>query len=259
MHSQAPKECADTMNSAIPMEGEPAKRVLFADDDPLFREGFAERLRREGFDVVCTCEADGVVKLLQELTFDALISDIIMPGNTNLELIEKLPQIIQGLPVILMTGNPTLQTAIKSVHLSVAGYLTKPPDFAQLIPLLNDSIAQYRRRQCMQSNRALLQQWSTDLEQLENALKHRGSPESATPLHHYLALSLRHMVQVMLEMEKATQVLARMDSGPNAVEKLDLINALRKTVDVLEKTKQSFRSKDLGDLRKQIDDLLKFS
>ncbi len=259
MHSQALKECANAMNPGANTEGETAKRVLFADDDPLFREGFAERLRREGFEVLCACEADGVVKLLQEQSFDILISDIMMPGNTNLELIEKIPQIMQGLPVVLMTGNPTLQTAIKSVHLSVAGYLTKPPDFAQLIPLLNDSIAQYRRRQCVRSNRVLLEQWSSELEQLENAIKQRGTPENTTPLHHYLALSIHHMVQMMLEMEKATQVLARTENGRNAVEKLDLINALRKTVDVLEKTKQSFRSKDLGDLRKQIDDLLKLS
>lgn len=115
-------------------------KILLADDDEQFRQGLAALLRREGYDCQCAVDASQALALLRASEFDALLSDIYMPGNAGLELIEGVPQITAGLPVILMTGRPSVETAVKSMKFCVAGYLVKPPELKELLPLLDKAI-----------------------------------------------------------------------------------------------------------------------
>src|ERR1051325_1929586 len=77
-------------------------RILLADDDELVREGLSERLRRSGFDCDCADGAVDALRLLRQESFDALIADIHMPGNAELELTQAVPRIAAGLPIILL-------------------------------------------------------------------------------------------------------------------------------------------------------------
>ncbi|MCI0692942.1 response regulator [candidate division KSB1 bacterium] len=76
--------------------------------------------------------------MLGKNRYDLLIADIKMPGNDELEFIEEPPAIAEGLPVILVTGYPSLNTAIKSTRLHVAGYMMKP-----LPPILRLQISMF--------------------------------------------------------------------------------------------------------------------
>lgn len=83
-------------------------RILVADDDEMFGSFLVEFFRREG----CTCdrvlEAVAAERHLRENEYDLLVADIFMPGNVGLELIENLPQIAAGLPVILLTDRKSV-------------------------------------------------------------------------------------------------------------------------------------------------------
>src|SRR4051812_49288097 len=94
-------------------------RILLADDDDIFRETTASFLRKIGYECVCAPDAIKALELLGESCFDLLISDIEMPGNDDLRLIRELSVMAAGLPVILLTGHPTVQTAVKSIRLPV--------------------------------------------------------------------------------------------------------------------------------------------
>ena len=98
-------------------------RVLFADDDRAAREGLAEMLRRLGYTCECAATAAEALEKLRVAPCEALISDIHMPGNTALELVEAAVQAVPGLPVILLTGRPSVETAARSVRLPVTAYL----------------------------------------------------------------------------------------------------------------------------------------
>ena len=111
-------------------------RVLFADDDRAARESLAELLRRLGYTCECAATATEALEKLRAAPCEALISDIHMPGNTALELVEAAVQVVPGLPVILLTGRPSVETAARSVRLPVTAYLTKPPDLNRLEALL---------------------------------------------------------------------------------------------------------------------------
>ncbi len=119
-------------------------RILVADDQATFLESTVDLLREEGYE--CDGAADAFIaeKLVRQKRYDLLIADIKMPGNMRLELISKLREIAEGLPVILVTGYPSLDTAIKSTRLLVVGYLLKPVNFDELLKLVRESITRYQ-------------------------------------------------------------------------------------------------------------------
>ena len=233
---------------------EPRGRLLFADDDEAARESIATMLRRLGY--TCATAANGAeaVEILRAAAFEALISDINMPGNAGLELVEATVQVTPGLPVILLTGRPSVETAAKSVRLPVTAYLTKPPDFDELTRVLDQAIADYRDFSLIQGGRQRLREWERELAQVEQLAQRTTSPAQGGPMQDYLRVSLRQIIMLLSDLERATQSLDR--RAADNLRQVDHVAALRHTVEVLERTRQNFKSKDLADLRRQLEQLL---
>lgn len=240
-----------------PTHSESRGLLLFADDDTAVREGLAELLRRVGFEVVGAASAVEALDHLREKEFDALISDIHMPGNSGLEMIANLPQIAAGLPVVLLTGRPTVETAARSVRLAVTAYLTKPPDMVEITAILDQAIASYRGFRAMQVGRVRLQAWEKELDGIETLLRQSPPAQAGGPMGSYLRLTLRQVMLMLADLEQATKMLDRPGPASEAtLTQIDHAAALKHTVDVLGRTKQNFKSKDLADLRRQLEGLL---
>src|SRR5689334_17552579 len=110
--------------------------LLIADDEEFIRRGLSELLRRDGFLCVESESGSDALNKLSEMEFDALISDIHMPGNAGLEMIQQVRALSPALPVVLLTGRPSVETAARSVRLPVTAYLTKPPNMDELVGIL---------------------------------------------------------------------------------------------------------------------------
>lgn len=119
-------------------------RVLLADDQPAYLAEMAELLRGAGFD--CEVVSDGhiVEAELQRGSVDLLVADIRMPGNFNLELVHLAKTAPRPPAVILMTGFPTLETAITSVRLKIDAYLVKPFAFGELLSEVERALRERR-------------------------------------------------------------------------------------------------------------------
>lgn len=115
-------------------------RLLLADDEETFLKATAELLRDEGFE--CDCAMDGfqALEILAVQRHDLLIADLQMPGNTQFELVEQAAQIAPMLPMILVTGYPSLGSAIRAVELPLVAYLVKPFDFDDLLKHIRKAI-----------------------------------------------------------------------------------------------------------------------
>ncbi len=112
-----------------------------ADDDETFLLATTDLLRREGYECYYAPDAKTVIETLKAVKFDLLISDINMPGNDGLELIKKLPEIAEGLPVILVSGGEYSDTQIiQSLKPPVTACLNKPLDFEELLMHVRSSI-----------------------------------------------------------------------------------------------------------------------
>jgi CheY-like chemotaxis protein len=226
--------------------------LLFADDEEIVRNGLAAVLRRDGFTCVTVATGREALAQLNEKEFDALISDIHMDGNSRLEMVEEARVIHAGLPVVLLTGRPTVETAARSVRIPVTAYLTKPPSMDELRAILDTAIADYRSLRALQSGRVRLREWEKEIARIEADLRSGPATGGWAPMGNYLRVTLHQVIMMLSDLERATASLEH-QSDPVRV---DYEAALRHTVDVLERTRQSFKSKDLAELRKQIQALL---
>lgn len=109
------------------------RNVLVVDDKELMRDSVAGTLQRAGFAVTTAPDAAAALDLIAKKRPDAVISDLKMPGMTGLELLEKVRQIDDQLPLLLMTAFGTIETAVKAIKLGAFDYLTKPFEGDELI------------------------------------------------------------------------------------------------------------------------------
>jgi response regulator RpfG family c-di-GMP phosphodiesterase len=185
-----------------------------------------------------------------------LLSDINMPGNAGLEMIQSIPSLAEGLPIVLLTGQPTVETAMRSVQMRVVSYMVKPPDFAELCNTLTAAIVEYRNLRILNANRNRLQDWDREIERLQKLLQQPTSPDRPSTMRNYLRLTLRNLVLGLVELEA---LFLRDDIGLGAsgvIERQNLFNAVRKTIGVLQKTRDHFKSRELAELRKELESMV---
>ncbi len=232
-------------------------RILIADDDEAFRLTTRTFLRRQGYECEAAPDADTAAEMLRGGGFDLLLADIHMPGNVGLELVESLPEVAAALPVIVLTGHPSVQSAARSVRLQVVAYLVKPCDADELLTISTQAIANYRAYRAVSANRQRLETWARDLAQIEEVFRKSSGPATLGPTEAYLNVTLGNMLAVLLDLKGFTEALARQPGKENILERVTLHRALQETIEVLEKTKQSFKSKELGELRHRLEGLLR--
>jgi DNA-binding response OmpR family regulator len=234
----------------------PVARILIAEDEESFRRPLAELFRREGFECVCAEDAASAAQRLEEGEFDLLISDIHMPGNAGLEFIQRLPEVAAGLPVIVLTGRPTVETAALSVRLPVVAYLLKPPDFNELLALSRRAISNYRAWRAACSSRECLQRWTRDLEQIEMALRPRSDTRGSATSGDFVSLTLNNLLLALVDLKRVTDLMATAELNRSALQQANMVHALQRTIEVLERTRRNFKSTELRDLREEMERLV---
>jgi EAL domain-containing protein (putative c-di-GMP-specific phosphodiesterase class I) len=101
-------------------------RVLLIDDDDHVRAAYGALLADMGFTIETCARAKDALALLGRERFDAVLSDIQMPGMNGVELLRAIRQVDLDVPVILMTGAPNVESAIEAVEHGAFRYLRKP-------------------------------------------------------------------------------------------------------------------------------------
>lgn len=225
-----------------------AGRVLVADDDTAFRETLVKFLGTEGYETTGVPDAAATLEVLRREEFDLLLADIDMPGNARLELIRELPVVAAGLPVILLTGSPSVETAATSVRLSVNAYLLKPPELGELRALVREAIANHRVYRAIRSQWDQLEALSREATRQLAARPSGASEAEKADGQHSLMMALKDLLRAGVSSDTAAaHQLAR---------HAELVHALHEAVAVLERTKRAFKSKQLGTLRQQLEKIL---
>jgi two-component system response regulator AtoC len=116
-------------------------KILIADDEPLFLRTTAQLLRKEGYHCVTAPSGHAALEALSQQPFDLVLSDLNMPGNMKLELLRTGRSKWPDIPLIVVTGAPSLPTAIESVRLGITDYLLKPVKFDDLLSSIRRALA----------------------------------------------------------------------------------------------------------------------
>lgn len=114
------------------MNGSRAARLLLVDDDRTFRVSTAELLREDGHDVRTAADGEQAGRLLEEEDFDLVLLDLRMPGLDGNRIVEVLRTRGIRIPVLMISGYGTVDSAVESLHLGADDFLTKPVDPAEL-------------------------------------------------------------------------------------------------------------------------------
>ena len=101
-------------------------KVLLVEDDPNLRLVYSRFLESVGWEVATAPDGLAGSALVQPDAFDVIVSDIAMPRMGGIEFIRSIRQRDQDIPVIFITGEPELKTAIEALTYGAYRYLTKP-------------------------------------------------------------------------------------------------------------------------------------
>jgi len=121
-----------------------APSILIVDDDIVVRDSLAKWFESEGFEVSIAPGASAALEMLAKRRFDLALVDIKMPGVDGIELQAKLREIDPSMPVIIMTGFASVETAVRALKNGAYDYITKPFDPDELVHLVNKAISHKR-------------------------------------------------------------------------------------------------------------------
>jgi DNA-binding response OmpR family regulator len=186
-------------------------RILIADDDDAFCIATRSFFRAAGYECESAVDATLARQRMVDEEFDLLIADLNMPGNSGLELVQSIPEVRVGLPVIILTGRPTLQSATRSVRLPVVAYLVKPPNPDELLAVAEQAITQYRVFRAIRVSRDRLEAWVRDVSQLEALMsrpRHSGDTGSTES---FLNLTLSNLFRSAQPIREPARNPARPD------------------------------------------------
>jgi EAL domain-containing protein (putative c-di-GMP-specific phosphodiesterase class I)/phosphoribosylcarboxyaminoimidazole (NCAIR) mutase len=102
--------------------------VLLADDEPTILRSLQRVLEAAGYDVLVASDGRAAAALAAKIDFDVVITDIQMPNATGIDLLRSVRSHNLDVPVVLMTGDPRVETAVHALELGAQQYLLKPVD-----------------------------------------------------------------------------------------------------------------------------------
>jgi DNA-binding NtrC family response regulator len=108
------------------------QRILLIDDDKNTADGLRKILIQDGYDTRCVYSGNEAFHLIDTEHFDIVITDMKLPDISGFSVIEKVKEKDADLPVIMITGFSSLQTAIDAMKKGADDYLTKPVNIDEL-------------------------------------------------------------------------------------------------------------------------------
>lgn len=228
--------------------------ILVADDEEIFRRSTVDILRGRGYDADGVCDAFEGADAIQKKSYDLVIADIQMNGNSDLEFIRNTSAI--KIPSMIVTAYPSLKSATESIRLMIVDYLIKPINPNEFLSRVEAALNKKNA-----SSEGAHRVESLKQENVENDARQN----SDMSMEVVLKSQIKEIYRSLEALEHAVHIAS--DSAYVASKK-DLCELsrcsnlerhralLREAVAVLVKTKSSFRSKELADLRARIETFL---
>ena len=115
--------------------------ILIIDDEKNIREGLGTALELEGYDVKLAENGEVGLKLIEKGDIDLVITDLRMPGISGEEVIAKVAGESPGVPVIVLTGHGSIDSAVTAMRNGAYDFLTKPLNLDRLILIVKRALA----------------------------------------------------------------------------------------------------------------------
>lgn len=114
--------------------------ILIIDDERAIRKTLGEILSYEGYKIDEASDGEEGLKRFREKTFDVVLCDIKMPKLDGLEFLDKARETNPDIPIIMISGHGTIETAVEAVKKGAFDYISKPPDLNRLLITLRNAM-----------------------------------------------------------------------------------------------------------------------
>jgi two-component system nitrogen regulation response regulator GlnG len=119
-----------------------AKTILLADDDSAIRTVLTQALNRAGYSVRSTATATALWRWVSEGQGDAVLTDVVLPDENAFDVIPRIKKLRPNLPIIVMSAQNTIMTAITAAERGAYDYLPKPFDLNALVQTVGRALEQ---------------------------------------------------------------------------------------------------------------------
>lgn len=107
-------------------------RILVVDDDPVMVKALSTRLSKDGYDVVSTTDPTEALENLKQDQFDLIISDIIMPYMSGIELVTEIKKYGGETPIILISALDQKELILTAFEMGAKDFVVKPINMDEL-------------------------------------------------------------------------------------------------------------------------------
>jgi DNA-binding NtrC family response regulator len=114
--------------------------ILIIDDERAIRKTLTEILGFEGYKIEEAADGEEGLKKFQAATYDVVLCDIKMPKVDGLEFLSKATGINPDVPIIMISGHGTIETAVEAVKKGAFDFISKPPDLNRLLITIRNAI-----------------------------------------------------------------------------------------------------------------------
>ena len=120
--------------------GQSGKRILVVDDEEDMLRAIEKVLTRRGYRVDTASDGFAAAEMVKEEPYDAVVSDMKMPGFSGIDLLKKVEPAQEDVLFIMITGYGTIETAVEAMRLGAFDYICKPFTFKKLIGTLEKGL-----------------------------------------------------------------------------------------------------------------------
>ncbi|MGE5808077.1 MAG: sigma-54-dependent transcriptional regulator [Nitrospirota bacterium] len=121
--------------------------ILIVDDEESVRNSLAGVMRDEGYDVVSAVSGKEGIDLLHETQPSLALLDIAMPDMDGIETLRRFKEMRPDMPVIMVTGHGTIETAVKTTKMGAYDFIEKPPELHDLALVVKHGLEESRLRE----------------------------------------------------------------------------------------------------------------
>jgi DNA-binding NtrC family response regulator len=138
-----------------------SSRILVIDDEAGIRESLEVLLTLEGYTVEMAIDGEEGVALLEKRSYDLVLLDLALPGQTGLELLPQIHERYPELPVVMITAYGTVDNVVEAVRAGAENFVQKPWDNEKLLADIRSAIARHKAEaENIQLKRALKQRYN---------------------------------------------------------------------------------------------------
>ena len=134
------------------------EKILIVDDEEMICSLLAKRLAMEGFECITANNVQEAIQIFVRDRFGLIISDILMPQNTGIDLLKQVKAIDPGTLVIMITGYPEIGMAVEAIRLGAYDFILKPVDLDLVVLSVKKAVEKRRLEEQIKAYQQHLEQ-----------------------------------------------------------------------------------------------------